>query len=333
MSLSSVARQYIQAATYIDIPSITILYELSIRDHHTSYLFIYDESMEFIQEDKFNDDKISHYPNEYMLNALITYQLERGRSAGEIYRNLYRWTNGWISACNWAEDYTVDRIRLRRRQYNSHVQQLCSQKAFTESFKCSYILGAHRLGFTINQLISHLLSHFPEQANSFTRELIYSVLVAHSYKIKAMTPGRRKWDSAGEKFMRAARNLGIRKGDIYCALIMARYDVHCDAEEIEQAWDAEAVESSATIPQVALPLRVRASINPTTVEDGAGPDAAETVEIGEDQAKSFANTPSETSNPIMARNPKSTTAEDQVGPDAAETGKDDAKSFAGMSVF
>lgn len=275
--------------------------------------------MDSIQFDHLNDNKISHYPNQCMLNALIAFQLGRGRSAGEIYRNLVRWTNGWILAWNWADDYTVDRIWLRRRQYKSHVKQLCSQKAFTETFKRSYILGAHRLGFTINQIISHLLSHFPEQANSFTRELIYSVLVAHSCKIRDMTPGRRKWDSAGERFMRAARNLGIGKGDIYCALIMARYDVECDAEEIEQAWDAEAVESSTTVPQLALPILVRASTNSTTLDNGPGPDVAKTVE---DKPKSFASTSSEASYPIMARNP---------GPDAAEAGKDDAKSFAGTS--
>lgn len=331
MSLSLAAHQYIQAATYIDIPSITILYELSIRNHHTSHLFIYKVSTEFIQEDHFNNNRISHYPDEYTLRALVTYQLKINRSAGEIYRNLFRWTNGWIFTCDWAENYTVDRIRIRRSRYNSHVKQLRSQKAITERFKRSYILGAHRLGFTVNQIISHLLSHFPEQANSFTRELIYSVLAAHSYEIKAMTPGRRKWDSAGEKFMRAARNLGIQKEDMYCALIMARYDVECDEGEIKQAWDAEAVESSATIPQSPLPILVRASTNSTAAETGAGPDVAETVETGEYQAKSFANTSSEASYSIMARDPKSTTAENEVRPDAAQTGKDDAKSFAGTS--
>lgn len=36
MSLSFAAYQYIQAAIYINIPIITILSELSIRNHHTS---------------------------------------------------------------------------------------------------------------------------------------------------------------------------------------------------------------------------------------------------------------------------------------------------------
>lgn len=88
MSLSLVARQYIQATTYINIPSIMILYELSTRNHHTNYKFIHEVSMEFIQEDHCDYiTKISDYPNEY-------YQLQIDRSVDEIHSNLVRWTNG-----------------------------------------------------------------------------------------------------------------------------------------------------------------------------------------------------------------------------------------------
>lgn len=52
MSLSLVVRQYIQAATNIDIPSITILYELSIHSHYTGHLLFYEISTEFIYEDQ-----------------------------------------------------------------------------------------------------------------------------------------------------------------------------------------------------------------------------------------------------------------------------------------
>lgn len=340
MSLSLVARQYIQATTYINILSIMILYKLSTRNHHTNYKFIYEVSMEFIQEDHCDYiTKISDYPNEYTLNALITYQLQIDRSVDEIHSNLVRWTNGWISIYNLAKDYTVDRIWLRHRQYTSHVKLLHTQEVLTERFKRIYILGAHRLGFSINKIISHLRSHFPTEANSFTSELVYNTLATGCCNIKGMTVGRRKWDSAGEKFMQAARNLGICKEDIYCTLIMAGYDVDCDAAEIEQAWSAGVVEeSSATTPQVALPILVRAPKNSTTAGNNVEHDAAETAtETGEDEVKSLAGTSTEDSYPIMARAPKkSTTAMKDVEPDdaaeTAETGKDEARSFARMST-
>lgn len=112
---------------------------------------------------------------------------------------------------------------------------------------------------------------------------------------------------------------------------MARYDVECNAEEIKRAWDAEAAESSATILQIALPILARTSTNSTTAGHGAGPDAAEMVETGEDKVWSFANTSFEASYPITARNQKSTAAENEVGLGVPETGKNDAKSFAGTS--
>lgn len=153
-----------------------------------------------------------------------------------------------------------------------------------------------------------------------------------------MTVGRRKWDSAGEKFMQAARNLGICKEDINCALIMARYDVECDAAKIEKAWNAEAVEeSSAMTPQFSLPILVRAPTNSTTAGNEVEYDAAETIsETGEDDAKSFARTSTEDSYPIMAPPRNSTTAGNDVPHDAAavenvEAGEDEAansKSFA-----
>lgn len=338
MSRISVAYQYIQAATYIDIPDITILSELSIHNHYTSQRFICDVSTEFIQEDHCNNTKISDYLNEHTLSALITYQLQINRSADEIHSNLVRWTNGSILSGDLAEDYAIGRIWLRLRRYNSHVKRLHTQEAFTETFERDYILGAHRLGFSINQIISHLLFHFPEQANSFTSELIYSVLALYRCNIKAMTVGRRKWDSAGEKFMQAARNLGICKEDINCALIMARYDVECDAAKIEKAWNAEAVEeSSAMTPQFSLPILVRAPTNSTTAGNEVEYDAAETIsETGEDDAKSFARTSTEDSYPIMAPPRNSTTAGNDVPHDAAavenvEAGEDEAansKSFA-----
>lgn len=103
--------------------------------------------------------------------------------------------------------------------------------------------------------------------------------------------------------MQAARNLGICKEDIYCALIMAGYDVDCDAAAIEQAWSAGVVEeSSATTPQVALPILVRAPKNSTTAGNNVEHDAAETAtETGEDEIKSLAGTSTEDSYPIMAR--------------------------------
>lgn len=339
MSLNSVARQYIQAATYIDIPNISILYELSIRNHHTSFQFIYEVSMESIQEDHCNHIAVSCYPNEYTLNALITHQIRINRSVDKIHNNLVRWTNGWILFCDLAKDYTVDRIWLRLGKYNRHVKLLYTQKVFTETFKRDYILSAHSLGFSINQIISHLLSRFPKEANSFTSELIYSVLAKHYCEFRAMTVGRRKWDSAGDKFVQAARNLGICKGDVYCALIMARYDVECDVVEIEQAWNTEVVEdSSATTPQVTLPVLVRAPAKSITARDEVEYDVVETAtETGEDEVNSFAGTSTEDSYPIIARTRKnSTTPENDLEPDdeaeVAETGKDDAKSFAHAST-
>ena len=319
MSLSFAAYQYIQAATYINIPIITILSELSIRNHHTSQRFICDVSTELIQEDHCSNTKINDYLNRHTLNALITYQFQINRSVDEIHSNLVRWTNGSILTGNLAEDYTIGRIWLQLRRYNSHVKLLHTQEAFTETFARDYILDAHRLGFSINQIISHLLSHFPQQANVFTSELIYSVLLMYRCNIKAMTVGRRKWDSAGEKFMQAARNLGICKEDTNCALIMARYDVECDAAKIEQAWNTELVEeSSATTPQVTLPILVRAPTNSTTAGNEVEYDATETItETGEDDAKSFARTSTDDSYPIMAPPRNSTTAGNDVPHDAA----------------
>ena len=336
MSLSFVAYRYIQTATYIDIPIIIILSELSIRNHHTSQRFICDVSTELIQEDHCSNTKISDCLNGHTLSALITYQLQINRSVDEIHSNLVRWTNGSILTGNLAEDYNIGRIWLRLRRYNSHVKLLHTQEDFTATFERDYILDAYRLGFSVNQIISHLLSHFPQQAGSFTSELIYSVLVMYRCNIKAMTVGRRKWDSAGEKFMQAARNLGICKEDTNCALIMARYDVECDAAKIEQAWNAEVVEdSSATTPQVTLPILVRAPTNSPTTGSEVEYDAAETItETGEDDAKSFARTSTEDSYPIMAPPRNSTMAGNDVPHDAAaaenvEAGEDEAaKSFA-----
>lgn len=335
MSLSFVAYKYIQTATYIDIPIIIILSELSLRNHHASQRFICDISTEPIQEDHCSNTKISDYLNGQTLSALITYQLQINRSVDEIHNNLVRWTNGSILTDNQAEDYKIGRILLRVRRYNSHVQLLHTQEAFTETFKHDYILDAYRLGFSINQIISHLISHFPEQADSFTSELVYSVLVMHRCNIKAMTVGRRKWDAAGEKFIQAARNLGICKEDTNCALIMARYDVECDAAKIEQAWNAEVVEdSSATTTQVTLPILVRAPTNSPTATAGSevGYDAAETItETGEDDdddATSFARTSTEDSYPIMAP-PQNHVPHDAAAAENLEAGEDEAaKSFA-----
>lgn len=140
--------------------------------------------------------------------------------------------------------------------------------------------------------------------------------------------------------MQAARNLGICKEDIHCALIMAKYDVECDAVDIEQSWNAEVVEESfatTTQVQVALPILVRAPTNCITAMDEVEHDAVETAtETWEGEVKSFAGTSTENSYPIRTRAcQNSPTPENDFEPDdaaeVAETGKDEAKSLARAS--